>query len=304
MLLILRSFTQATFLAIALVPSFSWAYSATIAADVFFEPGSSVLHGEQIDQLDRLNCRVGTTPIDVLVVVGHASSRERNAQPLSLARALAVKQWFVDNTEWGAARVHAEAKGARQPVADNETDEGRAKNRRAEMEVVSSVRRDHSVRPPSSHCSVLRWEQSFLALEGDFAMVVARSLARTGRVRVPSLYRIALERRRDDLFTRLPHAGIATTRLQRIEIAKMALAFGKFDYFKNWLRGEGRSLESAQRDALLKGACKGEGDVLERAAVIRMLHAAGAVSRTRQGLQCAVTHRNAAVVEAYLAGGA
>ena len=300
MLFILRTFTQSMLLAIALVPSFSWAYSATIAADVFFEPGSSVLHGEQIDQLDRLKCRVGTTSVDVLVVVGNASSRERNAQTLALARALAVKQWFADNTEWGATRVHAEGRGASWPVADNETDEGSAKNRRVEMEVVSSVTRPRY----SSHCSDLRWVQSFLALEGDSAMVVARSLARTGWVRVPSLYRIALQRRRDDLFTRLPHAGIATTRLQRIEIAKMALAFGKFDYFKNWLRSEGRSLEGARRDALLKGACEGEGSVLERAAVIRMLHAAGAVSRTREGLQCAVMHRSAPVVEAYLAGGA
>ena len=300
MLFILRTFTQSMLLAIALVPSFSWAYSATIAADVFFEPGSSVLHGEQIDQLDRLKCRVGTTSVDVLVVVGNASSRERNAQTLALARALAVKQWFADNTEWGATRVHAEGRGASWPVADNETDEGSAKNRRVEMEVVSSVTRPRY----SSHCSDLRWVQSFLALEGDSAMVVARSLARTGWVRVPSLYRIALVRQRDDLFTRLPHAGIATPRLQRIEIAKMALAFGKFDYFKNWLRSEGRSLEGAQRDALLKGACEGEGSVLERAAVIRMLHAAGAVSRTREGLQCAVMHRSAPVVEAYLAGGA
>ena len=300
MLFILRTFTQSMLLAIALVPAFSWAYSATIAADVFFEPGSSVLHGEQIDQLDRLKCRVGTTSVDVLVVVGNASSRERNAQTLALARALAVKQWFADNTEWGATRVHAEGRGASWPVADNETDEGSAKNRRVEMEVVSSVTRPRY----SSHCSDLRWVQSFLALEGDSAMVVARSLARTGWVRVPSLYRIALERQRDDLFTRLPHAGIATPRLQRIEIAKMALAFGKFDYFKNWLRSEGRSLEGAQRDALLKGACEGEGSVLERAAVIRMLHAAGAVSRTREGLQCAVMHRSAPVVEAYLAGGA
>ena len=301
MLFVLRTFTQATLLAIALVPSLSWASSPLqIAADVFFEPGSSVLHGEQIDQLDRLKCRVGTTSVDVLVVVGNASSRERNAQTLALARALAVKQWFADNTEWGATRVHAEGRGASWPVADNETDEGSAKNRRVEMEVVSSVTRPRY----SSHCSDLRWVQSFLALEGDSAMVVARSLARTGWVRVPSLYRIALERQRDDLFTRLPHAGIATPRLQRIEIAKMALAFGKFDYFKNWLRSEGRSLEGAQRDALLKGACEGEGSVLERAAVIRMLHAAGAVSRTREGLQCAVMHRSAPVVEAYLAGGA
>lgn len=305
MLFVLRTFTQATLLAIALVPSLSWASSRIqIAGDVFFEPGSSILHGENIDELDRLKCKFATTPIDYLLVVGHASSRERNAQTLAMARALAVKQWLVDNTQWGATRVLAEAKGAREPVADNNTDEGSAKNRRAEMEVMLSVMPDRSGPLYSSHCNDLRWVQSFLALEGDAAMVVARSLARTGWVRVPRLYRIALEKRRDDLFTRLPHAGIATTRLQRIEIAKMALAFGKFDYFKNWLRSEGRSLEGAQRDALLKGACTGEGSVLERAAVIRMLHAAGAVSRTREGLQCAVMYRNAPVVEAYLAGGA
>lgn len=307
MLLILRTYTQAMVLAIALVPSFSWAFSAAIAGDAFFESDSSVLHGEQLDQLHRLKCRADTIPVAAFVIVGHASPRERNAKSLSLARAAAVKQWFVDNTEWGGDRIYVEGKGSSQPVANNNTDEGGAKNRRAEMEFFPLLATSGSSSPTPpiyKDCRLLRWEQSFLALEGDSAMVVARSLARTGWVRVPSLYRVALERHRDDLFARLPRAGIATTRLQRTEIAKMALAFGKFDYFTAWLRGEGRALDGAQRDAVLQAACTGKGDVLERAAVIRLLHAAGAISRSRTALQCAVTTGEAQVVEAYLAGGA
>jgi len=37
-----------------------------------------------------------------------------------------------------ANRVYAEGKGESKPVADNKTDEGRAKNRRVEIEVVGT----------------------------------------------------------------------------------------------------------------------------------------------------------------------
>lgn len=285
----------------ALAPSFCWAFK--IVGDVYFDPGSSVLSGGQIDYLDQQKCKAGSEPIKEMVIIGHASPRERNAKDLSLARAVAVKEWLVANTGWDANRIHAEGKGARQPVADDATDVGSAKNRRVELESITVV--SYSYSSPSPQCRLVRWEAAFLAPEGDLAMVVARSLARTGWVRAPTLYRSALQHRRDDLFTRLPHAGIATTRMQRIEIAGMALAFGKFDYFTDWLRRESRALDGNQLDALLQAACRGQGGAVERAAVIRLLHAAGAVSRTRAGLQCAVTEaRQALVVEAYLAGGA
>ncbi len=289
-------------LALALAPSFCWAFK--IVGDVYFDPGSSVLSGEQIDYLDQQKCKAGSEPLKEMVIVGHASSREQNAKALSLARAVAVKEWLVANTGWDANRLHAEGKGAKQPVADDATDVGSMKNRRVELESVTD-RPTYRDPPPPAQCRLLRWQAAFLAPESDSAMVVARSLARTGWVRVPTLYRAALEHRRDDLFTRLPHAGIATTRMQRIKIAEMALAFGKFDYFTDWLRREGRALDGNQRDALLQAACKGEGSAAERAAVIRLLHAAGAVSRTPEGLQCAVMWApQEPVVEAYLEGGA
>lgn len=298
----LRTCTRAmVVLAVTLVPSLGWAFK--LAGDVFFDPGSSVLSGEQIDKLDKLKCVAGSRPLEVGAIVGRASSRERNAKDLSLARAAAVKEWFLANTQWDASRIYFQGKGISWPVADDTTFEGSSKNRNVELELhFFATSREPS---PSVQCRLVRWEVAFLATEGDSAMVVARSLAHTGWVRVPTLYRAALEHRRDDLFTRLPHAGIATTRIQRIEIAGMALAFGKFEYFTDWLRREGRSLDGNQRDALLQAACRGEGSATGRAAVIRLLYAAGAVSRTPEGLQCAVTWApQALVAEAYLAGGA
>ena len=52
-------------------------------------------------------------------------------------RAEAVKKYLVGKGI-EANRVYTEGKGEKQPVADNKTDEGRAKNRRVEIEVVGT----------------------------------------------------------------------------------------------------------------------------------------------------------------------
>jgi OOP family OmpA-OmpF porin len=58
-------------------------------------------------------------------------------QKLSLRRAEAVKAYMVSKGI-EANRVYTEGKGEKQPVADNKTTEGRAKNRRVEIEVVGT----------------------------------------------------------------------------------------------------------------------------------------------------------------------
>ena len=55
----------------------------------------------------------------------------------SVRRAEAVKAYLVSKGI-EANRVYTEGKGEAQPVADNKTKEGRAKNRRVEIEVVGS----------------------------------------------------------------------------------------------------------------------------------------------------------------------
>ncbi len=58
-------------------------------------------------------------------------------QKLSVRRSEAVKAYLVSKGV-EQNRVYTEGKGEKQPVADNKTGEGRAKNRRVEIEVVGT----------------------------------------------------------------------------------------------------------------------------------------------------------------------
>ena len=77
--------------------------------------------------------------LEVIIAVGHTDSIGSDAynQRLSVRRAEAVKAFLVSKGI-ERNRVYTEGKGEKQPVADNRTKEGRAKNRRVEIEVVGT----------------------------------------------------------------------------------------------------------------------------------------------------------------------
>ncbi|MDH0865047.1 outer membrane protein OmpA [Mitsuaria sp. GD03876] len=111
----------------------------TYAADAFFDFDKSVLKPEAKAKLDDLISKTGGINLEVIIAVGHTDSIGTDAynQKLSVRRAEAVKAYLVSKG-LEKNRVYTEGKGKKQPIADNKTAEGRAKNRRVEIEVVGT----------------------------------------------------------------------------------------------------------------------------------------------------------------------
>ena len=111
----------------------------TFAADAFFDFDKAVLKPEAKAKLDDLVSKTGGVNLEVIIAVGHTDSVGADGynQKLSVSRADAVKNYLVSKGV-EKNRVYTEGKGEKQPVADNKTSEGRAKNRRVEVEVVGT----------------------------------------------------------------------------------------------------------------------------------------------------------------------
>ena len=126
-------------LAAAAAPAVAAASKVTYAADAFFDFNKSVLKPEGKAKLDDLAAKVKGINLEVIIAVGHTDSIGSDAynQKLSVSRAEAVKAYLVSKGI-EKNRVYTEGKGEKQPVADNKTKEGQAKNRRVEIEVVGT----------------------------------------------------------------------------------------------------------------------------------------------------------------------
>ncbi len=111
----------------------------TFAADVFFDFDKSILKPEGKAKLDDLVGKLKTVALEVIIAIGHTDSIGGDAynQKLSVRRAEAVKAYLVSKGI-EPNRIYTEGKGKSQPIADNRTAAGRAKNRRVEIEVVGT----------------------------------------------------------------------------------------------------------------------------------------------------------------------
>jgi type VI secretion system protein ImpK len=108
-----------------------------VAADLF-APGSAEIASSLQPLLDRIGQALRTRQGHV-VVTGYTDSdpvrrslRFANNQELSEARAASVKALLAE-TVGDAARLTSVGKGERDPIGDNRTEEGRARNRRVEV---------------------------------------------------------------------------------------------------------------------------------------------------------------------------
>jgi OOP family OmpA-OmpF porin len=99
-----------------------------------FESGRASIDPDSAGLLDRLLETALRCPTSTIEIAGHTDSDGEDAanQALSEKRAQAVVDYFV-KAGLPAARFTAVGYGSTQPVADNESDEGKAQNRRIQF---------------------------------------------------------------------------------------------------------------------------------------------------------------------------
>ncbi|KJG09519.1 hypothetical protein C0W96_01050 [Photobacterium kishitanii] len=106
-----------------------------ISAAMPFAFDSDKLSAEDKQRLDPIAQRLVNFPEAQLVVIGHTDSTGAEAynQNLSEQRALTVATYLTKHFNIDPSRVSAEGRGELDPAASNDTTEGRAQNRRADV---------------------------------------------------------------------------------------------------------------------------------------------------------------------------
>jgi OOP family OmpA-OmpF porin len=112
----------------------------TLQADTLFDFDKSTLKSAGVATLNKLAQDIKKMKLEVVIIVGYTDSVGTDAYNIALGqrRANAVKAFLTNDGGVEATRVYTESKGKADPVASNATAEGRAKNRRAVIEVVGT----------------------------------------------------------------------------------------------------------------------------------------------------------------------
>lgn len=112
--------------------------SKIVLKNIFFDFGKATLRPESTNELERLTKLLTDVPTLKIEISGHTdnkSSAEFN-QKLSEARAKAVVDYLVSKGI-SKDRLTAVGYGLTQPIATNDTEEGRQMNRRTEFKILS-----------------------------------------------------------------------------------------------------------------------------------------------------------------------
>ena len=112
----------------------------TLQADTLYDFDKATLKPEGKATLDKIARDLGKIKLEVIIAVGNTDSVGSDAYNMALGqrRAQSVKAYLVSKGVDGS-RVYTESKGKSNPVASNATAEGRAKNRRTDIEVVGTA---------------------------------------------------------------------------------------------------------------------------------------------------------------------
>jgi outer membrane protein OmpA-like peptidoglycan-associated protein len=115
--------------------------TVTIALNVEFDTDKSVVKEKYRNEIKKVADFMKTYPKTTAVIEGHTDNvytAEYN-QKLSEARANSVRQYLIKNFGIDASRLTAVGYGLTKPIASNNTEEGRQKNRRVQA-VIKTIK--------------------------------------------------------------------------------------------------------------------------------------------------------------------
>ena len=112
----------------------------TLQADTLYDFDKASLKPEGMATLDKIARDLSKIKLEVIIAVGNTDSVGSDAYNMALGqrRAQSVKAYLTSKGVDGS-RIYTESKGKSNPVASNATAEGRAKNRRTDIEVVGTT---------------------------------------------------------------------------------------------------------------------------------------------------------------------
>ena len=106
--------------------------------NIQFKPDSDILLLSEKKKLDKLKDILSAYPNNDLLVTGHTALRgtAESRQELSEQRAEAVANYLVQIGVRDNYHIFTQGKGAEEPIATNQTEAGRKKNRRVEITIM------------------------------------------------------------------------------------------------------------------------------------------------------------------------
>lgn len=112
-----------------------------IPSDVSFDTNRYDIKSNLRPILDRFATTLNQNPVTTVTIIGHTDSTGTDAinNPLSVNRAAATRDYLVARGV-STNRIAIDGRGSREPIADNNTYDGRATNRRVEVYVAEPAR--------------------------------------------------------------------------------------------------------------------------------------------------------------------
>ena len=109
-----------------------------LPGELLFGVNESNINEYAEDNLRKVIYLMSSYPKSVLVIEGHTDSQGNYQDNIDLSalRALTVAEWLVTNGNFDAKRFNIKGSGPNVPVDTNETEEGRAKNRRVNFSLI------------------------------------------------------------------------------------------------------------------------------------------------------------------------